>query len=260
MRGLERTTVLLGEKSDALRDAQRRLAEASKLHIEADSDAGRLAHRESEVGQALFTARSQYTGDHPEVQRLERELATVRQKRLDAEAAIRNADTTRATAAAQVNELQRELTTVQQQADMYKQRIDNTPRWSTPLAELDQQYEILKQKYQQMLSRKVEADVAHDLEMRARANMFHVLSEAAEPAVPARPDKAAGFMLVALVALALGVLAGVILELQDDSLREPADALHQLRIPVLAVVPRLDGATVGSKTLRPVVNRPTLDA
>ena len=129
-------------------------------------------------------------------------------------------------------------------------------------SELDRRYDILKTKYQQMLSRKVEAEVAADQELRARSQTFHVLAAAVLPPAPARPDRHAGMMMVTLAALALALLAGVVLELQDDSLREPADAHHALQLPVLAVVPDLGRKTLfgTGKTLRPAVNRSTFDA
>lgn len=262
MRGMERLTTLLGVRSENLRDAQRRLVEASKGRIEADSDAGRLGHHESDLSTALLNAKSQYTADHPEVQRLERELAVTHAKRVAAEADARAHDTSRSAAAAEVANLQREVASIQSQAEAYKQRLDNTPRWSVPLAELNGQYEILKAKYGQMMSRKVEADVAHDLELRNRSQMFHVLSAASEPTAPVRPDRAAGFMLVALLSIALAMLAGVGLELSDDSLREASELHASVKLPVLAVVPDLGKASLfgSGKTLRPSINKATLDA
>jgi len=259
MRGLERTTMLLGTRSDALHDAERRHAEASKGKIDADTDAGRLGHRESDLKAQLDTAKSQYTDDHPEVQRLTREVQSVHSERTSSEAALRAADTTLAETAGEVREMEREVNETQQQVDTYRQRIDNTPRWSAPLAQLDRQYEILKNKYQQMMSRKVEAEVAQDQELRDRAQMFHVLSAAAVPAQPARPDRTAGMMLVTLAALALALLTGVVLELHDDSLREVSDAHAALNLPVLAAVPNLKGSQLlgSGKKLRPAVNRPT---
>jgi succinoglycan biosynthesis transport protein ExoP len=262
MRGLERLTAMLGARSDALRDAQRRLVEASKGRIEADSDAGRLGHRESDLNQALLNARSQYTSDHPEVQRLEREVAVTHAKRVSSEADARARDTSRSSAAAEVSALQRDIASIQTQADAYKQRLDNTPRWSVPLAELNGMNEMLKAKYGQMMSRKVEADVAHDLELRNRAQMFHVLSAASEPTSPVRPDRVAGFLLVAVLSLALAMLAGVGLELTDDSLREAGELHASVKLPVLAVVPELGKAGLfgSGKTLRPQINKATLDA
>jgi polysaccharide chain length determinant protein (PEP-CTERM system associated) len=262
MRGLERLTVLLGQKTEAMREAQRRVVDASKGRIDADSDAARLARHESELGAALDNARSAYTEDHPEVQRLNRELGTVHVQRASAEAAARAADTSRAEAASELRGVESEVSAIQQQADTYRTRIENTPRWTMPLAELDRRYDILKTKYQQMLSRKVEAEVAADQELRARSQTFHVLAAAVLPPAPARPDRHAGMMMVTLAALALALLAGVVLELQDDSLREPADAHHALQLPVLAVVPDLGRKTLfgTGKTLRPAVNRSTFDA
>jgi len=264
MRGLDRLTTLLGTRADALRDARRRLVEAKKGRLDADSEAGRLAKREGELRGQLDTAASQFTADYPEVQRLKRELGVVHQQGAASAAAARAADTTRAEAAAEVAALERDVQSLQQQADMYRGRINETPRWSVPLAELDRKYDVLKTKYQQMLSRKVEADLSQELELRARQQMFHVLSPAVAPALPARPDRPAGFMLVALAALALGLLTGVVLELQDDSLREVADAHQALSIPVLATVPDLGRRPLlgADKVLHPAAraHHPTLDA
>jgi polysaccharide chain length determinant protein (PEP-CTERM system associated) len=245
MRGLERLMALMAEKNESLRDAQRRQAEFSKNHFDADTEVGHLIRRQAELNQALDTAKSQWTEDHPEVQRLEREQVSIRSHLQETERQEQSADAERAVANKQVNEVQQEIATMQEQADMYRARLDNTPRWSAPLAALDRQYESLKAKYTQMLSKKVEADVAYDMELRARSQMFHVLSDAAEPVAPVRPDKTAGLALALLLAIGLGALVGIGLEMNDDSLRAAADARHSLHLPVLATVPRM-GRLLGS--------------
>ena len=254
MRGLERLTALLGEKTEALRDAQRRMAEATQGRFDANSQAGRLGKREDELNADLTTARSQWTADHPEVLRLEREVSATHAKRVQAERDATASDGDRAIAHTQLNQLQAEMASIQAQADSYRKRIEDTPRWSMPLAELDRDYDVLKTKYQQMVSRKVEADVAHDLELRARSQMFHVLSPAVAPAIPVRPDRVAGALLVALLALGMGVLVGTILEMRDDSLRVVRDAHERLQLPVLAAVPTLGSGGV-PRPLRPAVRR-----
>ena len=253
MRGLERLTALLGEKTEALRDAQRRMAEATQGRYDANSQAGRLGKREDELNADLTTARSQWTADHPEVLRLEREVSATHAKRVQAERDATASDGDRAIAHTQLNQLQAEMASIQAQADSYRKRIEDTPRWSMPLAELDCDYDVLKTNYQQMVSRKVEADVAHDLELRARSRCPRPLARGG-PRDPVRPDRVAGALLVALLALGMGVLVGTILEMRDDSLRVVRDAHERLQLPVLAAVPTLGSGGV-PRPLRPAVRR-----
>ncbi len=123
---------------------------------------------------------------------------------------------------------------------MYRQRLDNTPKWGQELSVLNRDYEMMRTKYQSLLSRKVEAEVARDLEARARTGMFTVISSASPPTAPIKPDRVAGMALALIAALGLGALAAVFRELQDDSLRRVEHA-RELSMPVLAVVPTIPG-------------------
>jgi uncharacterized protein involved in exopolysaccharide biosynthesis len=124
------------------------------------------------------------------------------------------------------------------EAQVWRERIDRTPRWGQELSVMSRDYDILRTKYQSILSRKVEAEIARDLEARARSGMFHVLSSAGVPLAPFKPDRRSGLVLALLAALSAGTLAGVFRELQDSSLRR-ADQAQKVAGPVLAVVPQI---------------------
>jgi uncharacterized protein involved in exopolysaccharide biosynthesis len=129
--------------------------------------------------------------------------------------------------------------------------LDNTPRWAHELGVLQRDYEIAKTKYQSVVSRKVEAEIAQELEDRSAEKAFNVISSAAPPSAPSRPDRMSGLMVCALLALGLGVLVGVVRDMRDDSLRNPAEVRDQLPLPVLAVVPPLDGKATSRRVLAP---------
>jgi len=157
----------------------------------------------------------------------------------------------RARAAALVSQIQQEIEGLHTQAEAYQKRLDNTPKWAHELGVLQRDYEIAKTKYQSVVSRKVEAEIAQELEDRSAEKAFNVISAAAAPFAPSRPDRMSGLLICALLALGLGVLVGVVKDMRDDSLRDPAEVRDRLPLPVLAVVPQLNGKATGRRVLAP---------
>jgi len=238
MRGLERALGEATARSDARRELQRRLVELERSRADADTELGRLQRRELDLSAAVVAGRSQWTEDHPEMQRLTRELAEVRARHAEAEARTRVEDGERGFLRGQLRVLTADIEGLERLGGRYRERIDRTPRWAQELTVFERDYELLRGKYQSLLSRKIEAEVARDLEEKAGTSTFHVLSEATVPSAPYKPDRPAGVLLSLLVALAAGLLAGVFRELHDDSVRH-AEHARELSMQVLAQVPRI---------------------
>jgi succinoglycan biosynthesis transport protein ExoP len=249
MRNAERIMAALTARGDARRDIQRHLADASQSHSDADSELGRLQRRALDLSRDRTLARSQWTEDHPEVQRLDREIASVEARRAAAEARAQQEGALSAQLKGQLSAVNTEMATLERELQVYRERLDRTPRWAQELSVTNRDYELLRTKYQSLLSRKVEAEVARDMEAKARASMFHVLSPAAQPRAPFKPDRASGLLLAILAALAAAALTGVFLELQDDSVRD-AEAARDISVPVLALVPRIPGEERTGKASR----------
>lgn len=241
MRGLERISQLLETKSEELRVADARRSQLVLSHDAADTEAGRLKAAEDAITQQLIAARNQYTEDYPDVKKLEADLQATKQKRLAAEAAMVAERQEKARAIQMENEVQQEIDDLHKQADAYQKRLNETPRWAEALGNLQREYDIVKAKYESVVSRKVEAEIAQELEARNAMTMFNVISPAEKPMVPAKPDRFGATMIVFLVALALGVLTAVMLEMRDDSLRDMQEVKGRLPLQVLAVVPQIQG-------------------
>jgi polysaccharide chain length determinant protein (PEP-CTERM system associated) len=255
MRGLERASALLRTKSEELRVAEGRRSELARAGLRGDSEAGRLKAAEDGLAQQLVAAQTQWTGDHPEVGRLQRELGSMKAEREAAEERMVAERQERARAAELVGIIQKEMAEVQKEAEGYQKRMDNTPRWAHELAVLQGDYEIARSKYQSVVSRKVEAEIAEQLEARSAASLYNVISPATVPVAPARPDRMGGMALALLVSLALGVLAAVVLEMRDETIRDQSDAKDRLSMPVLAVVPQLEMRGAERRVLLPRTGR-----
>lgn len=241
MRGMERASAQLRMKSEELRAAEQRRSDLARAGFRGDSEAGRMKAAEDSLAQQLVAAQQTWTPDHPEVARLQRELRAMKAERQAAEdrAVAERQERVRATEL--VASIQREMVDLQSEVEHYQQRLDRTPRWAHELQVLQSDYEIARQKYQSVVSRKVEAEIAEQLEARSAATLFNLMSPATVPVAAARPDRMGGLALALLVALGLAVLTAVVLELRDDSIRDQAEIRDRLPMPVLAVVPQLDG-------------------
>ncbi|WP_171444139.1 GumC family protein [Myxococcus xanthus] len=243
MRSLERVSHQLQTKSEELRVAEGRRSDLARARNAVDSEAGRLEAAENGLTRSLVNARTTWTEDHPEVKRLQTELDGMSARRKEAEGRLWAERAERARVATLIGNIQQEIQDLQKQAEAYQGRLNNTPRWAHELAVMNRDYEIARTKYQSVVSRKVEAEIAQELEAKSAKSLFNVISPAGVPATPARPDRMAGMLIVFLLALGLGVLTGAVLEMRDDSLRDGTEVRQRLTLPVLAVVPEMQGKT-----------------
>ena len=78
-----------------------------------------------------------------------------------------------------------------------------------------------------------------------------MISAAVVPSAPAKPDRMGGLVISFLIALALGVLVGVLAEMRDDSFRDVNEVKQRLPIPVLAVVPEMNAGKTEKRVLLP---------
>ncbi|WP_338865821.1 GumC family protein [Myxococcus stipitatus] len=243
MRGLERVSHELQTKSEELRVAEARRSDLARARNAVDSEAGRLEAAENGLSRALVNARTTWTEDHPEVKRMESELGAMTAQRKEAEGRLWAERAERSRVGSLIGAIQKDIVALQQKAEAYQSRLNNTPRWAHELAVMNRDYEVARTKYQSVVSRKVEAEIAQELEAKTSKSLFNVISPAGVPATPARPDRLTGMLIVLLVSLGLGILTGAVLEMRDDSLRDGTEVHQRLTLPVLAVVPDMQGKT-----------------
>ena len=86
--------------------------------------------------------------------------------------------------------IQRDIDALEKEAQTYQARLDQTPRWAAELAGLEREYDIAKTKYQSVMGRKVEAEIAQEIEARNAPRLFSLVSPAAPP-VPSRASRTA---------------------------------------------------------------------
>lgn len=243
MRQLDRLSGELRARTEQLRAVEARRSDLVLMRNGGDTEVGRTQMVVDQLEQQLAGAKTQYTDDHPEVVRLTRELKAARNRVQEADGRLGVQRDERARASREVGAIQRDIDALGKEAQNYQARLDQTPRWAAELGGLEREYDIAKTKYQSVLGRRVEAEIAQEIEARNAPRLFSLVSPAAPPVVPSKPDRFGGLLVVLVVAIGAGVLSGVMVELRDESIRDERQLRVELPLPVLAIVPAMNGRT-----------------
>ncbi|MBW2015023.1 MAG: protein GumC, partial [Deltaproteobacteria bacterium] len=122
---------------------------------------------------------------------------------------------------------------------LYQRRVENTPQRQQELLSLTRNYKNIQETYNSLLKRRLEADIASNMEKRQKGEQFRIIDPARLPDKPLSPDMKKLFLMC--VAAGLGCCAGLIflLNFLDGSVKKPEVVPDKLGIPVLAVMPTI---------------------
>jgi polysaccharide chain length determinant protein (PEP-CTERM system associated) len=130
-------------------------------------------------------------------------------------------------------------------------RLENVPRVEQELLSLTRDYDNIKNSYESLLDKRLNARLYENLEKSQQGESFTILERALPPSSPYGPNK--------ILVLGLGMIAGGLLGLLAALLRERSDhtypdveSLQQAfpGLPVLATIPVFQGARSASRTRR----------
>jgi polysaccharide chain length determinant protein (PEP-CTERM system associated) len=144
-----------------------------------------------------------------------------------------------ATLDSQVASKQREEDRLRGLIGAYQARVEATPGRESELVALTRDYDTLRTRYQQLLSKREDARIASNLEKRQVGEQFKIIDPARLPERPESPDRVRINIMGSLAGLALGLGLAALLVYRDTSVRTEDDVLVALALPVLACIPRL---------------------
>jgi polysaccharide chain length determinant protein (PEP-CTERM system associated) len=198
----------------------------------------------------LMTARNVYTDKHPEVRRLEEELANARQDvvterqrpaadrlaQLQTDPAYRQLVGDREMARLRIREIQLTGTDVQRQIGQYQARVEAAPMVEQQLATVQRDYDLEKVQYSELSTKLHASTIAENVERNRSGEQFTILYPASYPNEPTKPVP----WRVMLLSLAAGVCLGGALSLGREYLDRSVHDVHELKdefeLPVLGEV------------------------
>jgi capsular exopolysaccharide synthesis family protein len=181
----------------------------------------------------LSRLREKYKDAHPEIQKIQAQMAEVRK------AKDKQAGQIVAGMRAEYAQLLRREAELRAAIDSQKAQATSQSRKGAELDALRKEAESSKNLYEVLLQKLNETDIAASL----RNNNVTVVERASPPRSPVRPDK----VRIAGLALVLGLLAGVGLVLGrdylDNTIKDPDEVERYLHLDLLAAVPKYDEST-----------------
>ncbi len=137
----------------------------------------------------------------------------------------------------EIKAMKEENKKTQKQIELYQKRIENTPKREQELIDLTRDYNNLRQTYENLLSRKIEAEQAAALERRQKGEQFRVIDPARMPETPIRPNVKKVLAMTLILALGAGVGLALALEYMSKAFYEPDDVTKSLNLPLVACLP-----------------------
>jgi polysaccharide chain length determinant protein (PEP-CTERM system associated) len=206
----------------------------------------------------LADARMMYTDKHPEIQRLQQELADARTELtnvgnggerddlLRSDPTYQQLLADRNLARLRVQSLRRDEGAMRAQIAEYQRRVEAAPMVEQELAALTREYGLEKAQYGQLSEKHKTALVSEDLERKQGNERFSLLYPAARPDSPESPNRARLMLMALALGLALG--AGLVFgrEYLDRSIHDSRALQAAFDVPVLAEIPHLGSTVQGS--------------
>jgi polysaccharide chain length determinant protein (PEP-CTERM system associated) len=128
---------------------------------------------------------------------------------------------------------------LKEQIGLYQKRIEDTPKKEQEMLLLTRDYDLLKGNYQSLMDKKMQSQMAENLERKQQGEQFKILDPARLPEKPIRPD----LQKILLVGMFIGLVSGLGLawfrESMDQSFYTVADVEEYLKLSVLAEIPSL---------------------
>ena len=234
--------------------AKRREIESLKAQVGAGNSGSELALRLQRVQADYGETLKKYSPDHPDVKRLARQVDSLQAELAkagrsapavasgaspDNPAYIQLKARLDATAG-DIASLQSQRATLKAKIANLEQRITSAPETEREYRGLARDYEIAQRKYQEVLAKKQEAELANNLESKQRGERFSLIEPPMIPEQPAKPNRMMIGLLGLFLSLGAGVGAGALLESIDSRIYGRAGVVRLLGVPPLAVIPVLD--------------------
>ena len=100
-------------------------------------------------------------------------------------------------------------------------------------------YENIRENYQSLLTRKLDAQLASNMERKQKGEKFKILDSARIPQTPYKPDRKKIALLGLVLGLGLGGGLAFVTEYMDQSFRSSKDLERFAQLPVLASIPTI---------------------
>ena len=137
-----------------------------------------------------------------------------------------------------INGLYAQRASIQGQIGGLNARVNLSPQVQQELSALTRDYDKLREAYQDLQKKHLEAQQAAELEAQQKGRQFKIIDPARFPEKPYKPNRPQLVGLAMVIGLFLGLLAIFVTEHMDHSFRDDDELSRFTGKPVLTIIPR----------------------
>jgi polysaccharide biosynthesis transport protein len=206
----------------------------------------------------LSDLEAKYQSRHPDVEKLRDEIADLEESRKQLEQkpdikVPKDASTVPSPNASAVAEIESrlkvtkvEISDYQEAAKKLRARMDDlesrlnlTPLREQQLAEVNRNYDNSRQNYQSLLQKKLQSELATNLEKRQQGEQFRIIDPPNLPLKPSEPNRLRIITIGWVLGLCMGLGLTAFKEINDETVHNERNLLPSVSVPVLIHVPVL---------------------
>ena len=139
----------------------------------------------------------------------------------------------------EIEKLENDIQELNSQTTYYQNLVDETPQKEQELITLNRDYQNMKNNYNSLLEKKMEANLAVNLEINKKGEQFRIIDRAKLPNKPSDPNMIKLFQITFLIARGLGVCLVFSFEYLDSTVRNIKDLELELGLTVLTSIPKI---------------------
>ncbi len=144
----------------------------------------------------------------------------------------------------QMEDHTREIEKIGARIGSLQQQLQTAPIGEQEYTALLRDYELAKQRYDDLNVRMMESQIATDLENRKQGETLELLDPASLPETPSEPQRSMIIALGVAAGLGLGVALVFVREMKDSTLKTLKDVRAYTQLPVMSSVPLLENDLV----------------
>ncbi len=120
-----------------------------------------------------------------------------------------------------------------------EKKLQNIPAREIELTKITRDYEIIRSNYQDLLGKKMNAELSENLITRQQGERFTILDFATLPSKPYMPTKVMIFGGSFGISLALSIALGFLLDLTDPTILTVSSAKEEIPYPIIGEIPHI---------------------
>ena len=245
LRVLDRLQFQLTGRQEALREARARLVALQNQPLDEEVAAqmrGKPPVNINQLRAELARLQTRYTDKHPDIIKIKQQIKYLEENPPEPTAIDLDSNPFVREAKKEIENLQREITRIQNQMAMYQSRVETIPEREQELLTLRRDYNNLKDSYNELLKRKLESEIAVNLERRQKGEQFKIIDPASLPKRPVEPDMQKLFLGTIAAGIGFGCALIFVLEYFNKPFRNLRELQLTSGLPTLAMIPLVASA------------------